>query len=44
MFNSPYYQQVVQTYYMSDLLAKKIRCLPLKMTKLERLQANEQVS
>ena len=34
---------IIQTYYMSDLLAKEIRCLSIKITKLERLQANEQV-
>ena len=39
-FNSPYYQSVVKPYWMSDLLAKKIRCLAPKMTKLEHLQAN----
>ena len=43
MFNSPHYQQVVQPNYMSESLAK-IRCLPLKWTKLDRLQAKEQVS
>ena len=29
---------------MSDLLAKEIRCLAPKMTKLEHFQAKEQVS